>query len=209
MPDWQSKEGGQVKIMVVLGHPNRESFNHAIAMTAVKALQANGHEVMFHDLYAEGFDPVLTQEEFAADEVSDAVVKAQCEQVAGADALVIVHPSWWGQPPAMMKGWVDRVLRYGVAYTFKEESGEEIGVGLLTARSALILNTCMTTEEMDRTHYGDPLERLWKTSILGFCGVTEVHRRNFRIVQTVSQAEREAMLEAVSTTVNELFPAAA
>lgn len=198
-----------MKIMVVLGHPNQESFNHAIAMTAVKALQANNHEVMFHDLYAEGFDPVLTQEEFTAEEVSDVAAKAQCDQVAAADALVMIHPNWWGQPPAMVKGWVDRVLRYGVAYTFKLENGEEVPIGLLRARSALILNTCMTTEEMDRTHYGDPLERLWKTSVLGFCGVTEVHRRNFRMVQAVSREEREAMLEAVTATVNELFPAGA
>ena len=198
-----------MKIMVVLGHPNRESFNHAIATTAVKTLQANDHEVMFHDLYAEGFDPVLTNEELTAAEVSDASVKAQCDEVAAADALVVIHPNWWGQPPAMVKGWVDRVLRFGVAYTFKEENGEEIPVGLLRARSALILNTCMTKEEIDRTHYGDPLDRLWKTSILGFCGLTEVHRRNFRMVQAVSQAEREAMLEVVAATVNELFPAVA
>ncbi|MFH0916214.1 MAG: NAD(P)H-dependent oxidoreductase [bacterium] len=193
--------------MVVLGHPNQESFNHAIATTAVKALQANGHEVIFHDLYAEGFDPVLTQEEFTAEEVSDAVVKAQCDQVAAADALVVIHPNWWGQPPAMVKGWMDRVLRFGVAYTFEEENGEEVAVGLLRARSALILNTCMTTEENDRSQYGDPLERLWKNSVLGFCGVTEFHRLNFRMVQTVSQEEREAMLESVVATVNELYPA--
>jgi hypothetical protein len=67
----------------------------------------------------------------------------------------------------------------------------------------------MTTEEMDRTRYGDPLERLWKTSVLGFCGLTEIHRRNFRMVQAVSQEEREAMLGAVTATVNELFPAGA
>ena len=198
-----------MKIMVVLGHPNKESFNHAIATTAVAALQANGHEVIFHDLYAEGFDPVLTQEEYIADEASDASVKQQCDEVAAADALVVIHPCWWGQPPAMLKGWVDRVLRYGVAYTFKEENGEEIGIGLLKARSALILNTCMTTEEKDRTLYGDPLETLWKTSILGFCGVEEVHRRNFRMVTSISQAEREAMLAEVSAAVNELYPAGA
>ena len=198
-----------MKIMVVLGHPNKGSFNHAIAMTAVEALKTSRHEVMFHDLYAEGFDPVLTHEEFTAEEVSDASVKAQCDEVVAADAIVMVHPCWWGQPPAMLKGWIDRVLRYGVAYTFKEENGQEVGVGLLRARTALVFNTCMTTEEMDRTHYGDPLEGLWKNSVLGFCGVTEVHRVNFRMVQTISQAEREAMLETVAVTLNELFPGGA
>lgn len=67
----------------------------------------------------------------------------------------------------------------------------------------------MTTEEKDRTQYGDPLERLWKDSVLGFCGITEVHRLNFRMVQTVSQDEREAMLTTVAATVNELYPVGA
>jgi NAD(P)H dehydrogenase (quinone) len=196
-----------VRIMLIVGHPNKESFNHAIATTALETLRANDHEVTFHDLYEEGFDPVLTFDEFKAEEVSDPAVKAQCDEIAAADALVIVHPNWWGQPPAIVKGWVDRVLRYGVAYTFREENGEEVGVGLLKARKALILNTCMTSEDMDRTHYGDPLERLWKTSVLSLCGIEETHRRNFRMVQTVSQEEREAMLEAVRGVVNELFPA--
>lgn len=198
-----------MRIVLIVGHPNKDSFNHAVAATAFETLRANGHEVTFHDLYAERFDPVLTFEEFTAEEVSDPAVRAQCDEVAAADALVLVHPNWWGQPPAIVKGWVDRVLRYGVAYTFREENGEEIGVGLLKARKALILNTCMTSEEMDRTHYGDHLERLWKTSVLGLCGLEEIHRRNFRMVQTVSQKEREAMLGVVRQSVNELFPAGA
>lgn len=196
-----------MKVVVVLGHPNQESFNHAIAETAVKALQSSGHEVVFHDLYAEKFDPVLTYEEFLAEEVGDPVVKAHCDQVAAADALVVVHPNWWGQPPAILKGWVDRVLRYGVAYAFKEEGGEEIGVGLLKAGKALVINTCMTTEEMDKVHYHDPLEGLWKASVLGFCGVDEVHRLNFRMVQAISQEEREDLLQEVTATAQRLFPA--
>jgi len=198
-----------MKVMVVLGHPSRESFNHAIAETAVNALQANEHEVVFHDLYAEGFDPVLTLEELSAEEASDPAVRIQCDEVSAADALVIVHPNWWGQPPAMVKGWTDRVLRHGVAYTFEQVDGAEISVGLLRARLALVLNTCMTTEELDRDRYGDPLEHLWKDMVMGFCGITEFHRRNFRMVQAISQAEREAMLQAVRDTVNELLPAGA
>lgn len=196
-----------MKVMVVLGHPNTESFNHAIAETAVKRLKANGHEVMFHDLYAEGFDPVLTQAEYGETEVSDPVVKAQCAEVVEADAFVIVHPNWWGQPPAMVKGWADRVLRYGVAYVFKEQDGGEVGVGLLGLRKALVLNTCMTTEEADHAQYGDPLGNLWKNCVFGFCGITDFHRRYFRMVQAVSQEARQGMLEEVAVAVDELFPA--
>ncbi len=205
----EEEEGTQMKIVVVLGHPNKASFNHAIADSAINALRSNKHEVVFHDLYAEGFDPVLTQEEFSAEEVDDPVIKSHCREVAEADGLVIVHPNWWGQPPAMVKGWVDRVLRFGVAYTFKEQDGEEVVIGLLKGRTALVLNTCMTTEEMDRTHYHDPLEALWKTSVLGFCGVENVQRLNLRMVQAISQEERKTMLEEVAATIDALFPAGA
>ncbi len=199
-----------MKVMVVLGHPNTESFNHAIAAAAVQALRANGHEVSYHDLYAEGFDPVLTQAEYAEAEVTDPVIKAQCEEAAGADGFVIVHPNWWGQPPAIMKGWADRVLRYGVAYEFEHNDGGEIAIGLLTGgRKALVLNTCMTPEEEDRKHYGDPLETLWKNCIFGFCGLTDFHRRYFRMVQAVSQEERVGMLAEVTAVIGELFPAGA
>ena len=195
-----------MKAMVVLGHPKKGSFNHAIADTAVKALRANKHEVVFHDLYGEGFDPVLTFEEFSAEEPADPVIKAHCDELAAAQGLVIVHPNWWCQPPAMVKGWVDRVLRYGFAYTFKEQDGKEVEVGLLAGRKALILNTCMTTEEKDRTHYHDPLDGLWKTSVLGFCGIDDVHRLNMRMVQAVSDGERNDMLKQVETVVDQLFP---
>lgn len=198
-----------MKIVVVLGHPNKASFNHAIADSAVNALRSNKHEVVFHDLYAEDFDPVLTHEEFSAEEVDDPVIKSHCRQVTEADGLVIVHPNWWGQPPAMVKGWVDRVLRYGVAYKFEEQDGKEVEIGLLKGRTALVVNTCMTTEEMDRTHYHDPLDSLWKTSVLGFCGVENVRRLNLRMVQAISQEERESMLEEVAATVDSLFPAGA
>jgi len=196
-----------MKVMVVLGHPDEASFNHAIAMTAVEALEANGHEVIFHDLYAEHFDPVLTLEEMTSDEIPDAAVRAQCKELAAAEGLVIVHPNWWCQPPALVKGWIDRVFRHDVAYTMKEENGQEVLVGLLKLRSALVLNTCMTTADQDRDLYGDPLDHLWKTAVLGFCQVKDVRRHNFRMVQMISQDERKTMLEAVTAAVKGLYPA--
>jgi NAD(P)H dehydrogenase (quinone) len=196
-----------MKIVVVLGHPNSDSFNGAIARTAVQTLRAAGHEVAFHDLYRDGFDPILTMEEIAAAEVADPQVKTYCHDVANADGLVIVHPNWWGQPPAMVKGWLDRVLRYGVAYVFEKKNGEEIAVGLLKAGKVLVFNTCMTSEDADESHYGDPLGNLWKNCVASFCGIKEFHRRNYRMVQAVPEEQRTAWLDDVDKLVGELFPA--
>lgn len=110
-----------MNISVILAHPVSGSFNHAIAETAVDALRRNGHSVSFHDLHAEGFDPVLPGPEIPSDAALPPVIATHCLEIAEAQGIVIVHPNWWGQPPAMLKGWVDRVIRPGGAYQAVEE----------------------------------------------------------------------------------------
>ena len=98
-----------------------------------------------------------------------------------ADGLVIVHPNWWGQPPAMMKGWIDRVIRPGVAYKFEEgDGGEGVPVGLLRAQTAIIFNTSNTPPARELEVFGDPLDNLWKRCILDFCGVKECRPRDLQ-----------------------------
>ncbi len=132
-------------ISVILAHPDPASFNHAIAQTAVEAIKTNGHSVFFHDLYQEKFDPLLGKEEIAKDAALPSAIKQHCEEIAVADGIVIVHPNWWGQPPTILKGWVYRIIRPGVAYEFPDhDSGEGIPGGLLKARAALVFNTSDT-----------------------------------------------------------------
>ena len=161
-----------MKILVILGHPRKGSFNHAIAETAVRALRAHGHEVIYHDLYEEGFDPILTHGEIAKNAELDSIIKEHCDEISEADGIVIIHPNWWGQPPAILKGWTDRVFRPGIAYEFLEgDSGEGVPVGLLKAETALVFNTSNTPESREQTVFGDPLQRLWKDCIFDLCGV--------------------------------------
>lgn len=123
-----------MNILVILGNPDPGSLNHAIAHAVRDDLRSVGHEVVFHDLCEEGFPPLLTSEEIPESAAIHPVLEAHCEELASADGIVIVHPNWWGQPPAILKGWVDRVFRPGVAYRFDEgDGGEGIPVGLLTA----------------------------------------------------------------------------
>lgn len=123
-------------IVVILAHPDEGSFNHAIARTVVDRLAAVGHAVVVHDLYREGFEAVLPGGEIPREAPLPPVIAHHCEEIAAADGIVIVHPNWWGMPPAILKGWVDRVIRPGVAYAFLEgDSGEGVPVGLLKARA--------------------------------------------------------------------------
>jgi putative NADPH-quinone reductase len=196
-----------MEITVILAHPEPKSFNHAIAHAACRALERLGHSVQFHDLYEEGFDPLLPAEELASEVALSPILARHCEELQSADGLVIVHPNWWGQPPAMMKGWIDRVIRPGVAYKFLEgDGGEGVPVGLLRARAAVIFNTSNTPPAREMEVFGDPLDNLWKNCILDFCGVKNVVRETFSVVITSTQEQRAEWLTQVEQTVTKIFP---
>jgi putative NADPH-quinone reductase len=196
-----------VNVLVVLAHPHPESFNHAIARTAIEMLRGNGHEVVFHDLCAERFDPILPWDEIPKGAALNAVIARHCADVVAAEGIIIVHPNWWGQPPAILKGWVDRVLRPGVAYEFLGgDAGEGVPVGLLRARMALVFNTSNTARDRERDVFGDPLETIWKNCIFDLCGVESFHRRIFEIVVTSSPEQRAAWLDEVRMLVGRYLP---
>lgn len=193
-------------VSIILGHPDPKSFNHAIAATAAQTLAGLGYEVRLHDLCAEGFDPVLPAAEIARGAELPPLVERHCKEIREAEGLVLVHPNWWGMPPAVMKGWIDRVLRPGVAYEFLPgDGGEGVPVGLLKPMTALVLNTSNTPAERERAVFGDPLERIWRDCVLGFCGVRTVERRVFGVVCTSSPEERAAWLHEVADTVHAAF----
>jgi putative NADPH-quinone reductase len=194
-------------VLVIVAHPNKASFNHAIALTCSDTLSDNGHEVITHDLYEEHFNPILPFVEFPRDAVLPPEVQRHCDEVSLADGIVIVHPNWWGQPPAILKGWVDRVIRPGVAYEFPEgDTGEGVPRGLLKADSAIIFNTSNTETTREETVFGDPLEAIWRDCVFGLCGVPTIHRRMFNIVVTSTEEERKGWLSEVAATIHRFFP---
>ncbi len=196
-----------MKISVILAHPNKNSFNHAIAATIVESLKQNGHDYWLHDLYAENFDPVLPFEEFAKAASLPPAIKQHCQEIAAADGIIIIHPNWWGQPPAILKGWIDRIIRPGLAYEFLEgDDGEGIPNGLLNAQSALVFNTSNTETEREKSVFGDPLETLWKNCVFDLCGVTTFQRTMFNIVIISSEEQRQKWLTDVRRIVNNYYP---
>ena len=197
-----------MEISVILAHPDRRSFNHAIAQTVCRTLEQSGHQVRFHDLYAEGFDPLLTTSELNPRGQMPAELAVYCEQLQRSDGLVIVHPNWWGQPPAVMKGWIDRVLRPGVAYEFQTgDSGEGVPVGLLRAKTAIVFNTSNTTPEREMLEFCDPLDKLWKKCVFEFCGVKNVVRETFSVVIVSTPEQRAEWLGRVELIIAANFPA--
>jgi NAD(P)H dehydrogenase (quinone) len=191
-----------MRVSVILAHPDRMSFNHAIAQTVLDELRNLGHEAFFHDLYAECFNPLLFPSEIPSDAPVPAELECHCREISEADGIVVIHPNWWGQPPAILKGWVDRVLRPGIAYRFEEgDKGEGVPVGLLKAQFALVFNTSNTPAEREARMFGDPLQGIWGKCIFDLCGVRAFHREVFTVVVTSTMVQREEWLTAVRKTI--------
>jgi len=182
--------------LLVVAHPSPGSFSHAIAGVAQQVLQQKGYAVKLHDLYAEQFNPVQPVAEAANTVSPDLLVERHCRELAAADVIVVVHPNWWSQPPAILKGWVDRVFRLDTAYAYPDGAGfEDVPVGLLRAKHAFVFNTSNTPAPREHEVFGDPLASLWATSIFGLCGVHHVSRRMFGPMASSSPDQREAWLE--------------
>lgn len=192
-----------MNVLILLAHPHPGSLNHAIAETAKAIIERQGHEAVLHDLYLEEFPALLPADEIPTDGPVDLVVLDHCRDLSQADGIVVVHPNWWGMPPAVLKGWIDRVIRPEVAYRFLEgDEGEGVPQGLLKAQWALVFNTANTGAQREFDVFGDPLETIWQKCIFGLCGVDDFTRRTYSVVVTSSGEQRKDWLAEVEELVS-------
>lgn len=108
-----------MNVLVVYCHPCGESFNAAVRDVAVEALEQCGHDVHLVDLYGMGFEPVMHMDEWRGYyKIGDnlAPIRDQVQQLLWAEAVVFIYPTWWYGVPAMLKGWLERVLVPGFAF---------------------------------------------------------------------------------------------
>ena len=108
-----------MRVMVIYAHPLEDSYNAALHRTVVNALRASGHEVDDCDLYAENFNPVLSGEErrHYHDETRNRdPVAGYVDRLLAAEGLILCHPTWCFGLPAILKGFLDRVLMPGVSF---------------------------------------------------------------------------------------------
>jgi NAD(P)H dehydrogenase (quinone) len=190
--------------LLVVAHPSDQSFSHAMLKVAASVLRDRGYALAQHDLYVERFNPVQPTAELRNTSSDDALVEQHCRELASADLILVFHPNWWGQPPAILKGWIDRVFRLGTAYGYPPGVPPDgVPVGLLKARAAFVFNTSNTPSNREREVFSDPLEVLWKRCVFGLCGVHSVHRRMFGPVSGSDDGPREAWLAEVRALVED------
>lgn len=145
------------KVLIVSAHPDPKSLTHQLVNIATEALEAEGHEVMHSDLYAMGWKAVYDASDFpdrldpehlnfvkesghaftSGTQPTDVVLEQQ--KLLAADALILQFPLWWFSPPAILKGWIERVWSYGLAYGFKDAGNRyRYGEGGFAGKRALV-----------------------------------------------------------------------
>ena len=162
----------------------------ALAREAASTAAGLAGDVVLHDLYGDGFDPRMLATEVGTTEFADGLTRRYATEVLAATALVFVHPVWFFQVPAILKGWVDRVMRDGVVY---ELGPGGKSTGLWRAKAALVVNTANSPEQVEGA-LGEPLERFWRDVVLGPAGVQAVTRVRCAKVLGSSAEQRAAWL---------------
>lgn len=159
-----------MKHLIIYAHPNKESLNAFFKQAIMQSLQQKGNEVIVRDLYALSFNPVLSPKDITGQMKGIVSPEIQEEQdyIAWADALTFIYPVWWTGMPAIMKGYIDRVLSYGFAYRYDQG----VQQGLLTGKSAIVVNTHgKSMEEYRDTGMHEALLRTSDKGIFQYCGL--------------------------------------
>jgi NAD(P)H dehydrogenase (quinone) len=191
-----------VKVLVIFCHPRVHSFNHAVAARVVQTLAALRHSITFHDLYRENFDPILEESELRRGLSFDRKVLHHIQELEGCDALVVIHPDWWGQPPAMLKGWIDRVLQPGVAYEFDgPEFMKKRKKPLLAEKKALVFATS------DGRKTNALLESVWIEGVFRFCGMNDGTCHILYELRDLERSARLRWLDRVEEILTDTLPA--
>lgn len=194
-------------VLIVLAHPKRDSFNAALCRSLEEGLCEAGHAVDIADLYAEHFDPRLGPEELdAMGSLRPAPdVAAYQQRMLQAQGLVFLFPVWWFGPPAILKGFVDRVLQENFAFRFRGTGAVE---GLLRHERALVINTAGVSASLYKLFgFGKPLAKVFDKWTLQVCGIRKVRHVVFYDVVKADDATRARYLAEARRLGCEFFSA--
>lgn len=196
-----------MKHAVVLAHPKPDSFCASIARTCVETLTELGHTAVLRDLYAMDFDPRLKAQELPTDAGFQAAadVAAERDLLAGVDSFIFVYPFWFNAPPAILKGYVDRV--FGMRFGFAPASdGTE---PLLEAKSLLSFSTSGAPDQwVNSTGALKALMTVFDYHLAGVCGLTVLGHSHFGgIVPNLAEDPAADMLDQVRAALRSSFAA--
>ena len=182
------------KILIINGHPNKDSFNFAIVAAYQRGALASRAEVKEIVISELDFNPNLKYGYQKRTDLEPDLIEAW-EKIKWADHLVWVHPVWWGGLPAMTKGFIDRLFLPGFVFQYKENS--VMIEKLLKSKTAHIITTLDQPSWYYRLVFGRPSVNQLKKAVLEFCGVKPVKVTYIGIVRNSKEETRKNWLKKV------------
>ena len=186
--------------LVIVAHPSTDSYCHALAGRAEAGLLAAGHEVVVLDLYAQGLRVAMSAEERVAyhgeSPIIDPVIAEHAALVQRAEALVFVYPTWWSGLPAILKGWLERVMVPGVGFVLDERTNK-VRPGLGQMRRLVGISTYGSPKMYVRL-INDNGRRIITRALRMSCGLrVRTSWLGLYAIDTSTSAERHAFLAKV------------
>ncbi len=181
-------------ILIINGHPDKESFCFALAESYQKGTEQSGVTCKVINLIDLDFDPILTYGYKKISVLEPDLLKAQ-QDIAAADHLVFVYPTWWGTYPALLKGFIDRVFLPG--YAFKYHKKGPLWDKLLKGKTARIITTMDSPLWYNFLVYRSAGHNSMKKAILEFCGVKPVKITAFAPIKSSNDGKRKKWLDEV------------
>ncbi len=195
-----------MRTLVVLADPDPASFSHTIAETVATSLHAAGHSVVAHDLYAERFAAAMSTAEREAyhgsEPVLDPLVRTHGDDVIAADTLIFVYPTWWSTLPAILKGWLERVMVPGVGVVFDER--HRVRPGLRHVRRLVGISTYGSSRRRVRLVNDNGRRTIGRALRMSTGWRTRVTWLALYGFDTTTRAQREAFLAEVAAAMGRL-----
>lgn len=187
--------------LIIYAHPNVGSFNHAILERAISTSAPN--KLMVRNLYSLNFNPILDWAEFQStlSQEYEADVAIEHQYWLEADVITLIYPLWWMGFPAILKGYLDRVLSYDFAY----RNGESESIGLLTGKKMQQFVTLgNSNEKYAEKGFLSAFEHTLGKGLFEFCGISEVKMHYFGSVG-LKETDYAAILQQVEVSCREIL----
>jgi putative NADPH-quinone reductase len=182
------------KIMIVVGHPQTNTFCRALGEAYQRGATAAGHTVMLFALSEMKFDPIL-REGYRKEQILEPDLQTAYDALAACDHLVLIFPLWCGDMPALLKGFIERLLQPDLIH--RRDTEHEMNWAIFKNKSARIVMTLGMPVSIYRFWYGGHALKLITRNILKFIGIKPVRQTLFGMVGTSKPETRERWIAEV------------
>lgn len=188
-----------MKTLIIYNHPYKESYNHAILESVIKGIKKAHGDYEVIDLDKENFNPVMTSADllgFIKHQAVDPMAISYAEKIRKADHLVFIFPIWWELMPAMLKGFIDKVIYPGLTYDYKE-NGLSMSSRLEKLKFTTVITTMNTPKIMYKFTYGNAVKKALIKGTFKKTGMKNIKWISLNMVKMSTAQKRQKWLKNI------------